>query len=116
VMAMDILPTVLELAGIPIPPGRMLDGSSMKRLLLEGAGFPDRKLFFGYEPKLGTAMRDGDWKSIVKGDRHELYNLAGDLGETKNLVEKHPERAAKMAAAIAAWKTRVRPVGASSLK
>jgi arylsulfatase A-like enzyme len=103
-MGMDFLPTALELAGVDPPTERKLDGTSMKSLLLDGAEFPDRTLFFGYEPKLGTAMRDGDWKMIVKGEKRELYNLAEDPGERTNLIEKHSSRAAEMAAQIAGWK------------
>jgi arylsulfatase A-like enzyme len=109
VMAMDFLPTALDLAGLPVPTERKLDGTSMKDLLLEQTKFPNRKLFFGYEPKLGTAMRDGAWKMIIKGDKKELYNLETDLGETTNLVGAHPDRAAQMATAIGRWKLQVQP-------
>ena len=107
VMGMDFLPTALELAGVPAPKGRAFDGTSMKGLLLEKAEFPDRKLFFGYEPKLGTAMRDGDWKMIIKGDKVELFDLVSDLGETTDVAEKYPDRARAMKAAIEGWKGRV---------
>ena len=103
-MGMDFLPTALELAGVDLPGDRKLDGKSFRNHLLTGEEFADRKLFFGYEPKLGTAMRDGDWKLIIKGEKQQLFNLADDVGERDNLVEKHPERAATMAAEIEAWK------------
>ena len=108
-MGMDLLPTVAELASIPIPNDRKLDGTSMKGLLLEQAIFPSRKLFFGYEPKLGTAMRDGKWKMIVKKEKVELYDLENDIAERANLVDKFPARAKQMQAAIAKWKNDVRP-------
>ena len=108
-MGMDILPTALEMAEIPLPKGRTLDGESFLKLLKEEADFPDRKLFFGYEPKLGTAMRDGEWKMIVKEGKGQLYNLAEDIGEKNNLIEEHPERAKEMAEAIEKWKATVVP-------
>ena len=111
-MGMDFLPTALELAGIPYPVkdegGRVPDGVSMASLLLTGGEFPRRKLFFGYEPKLGTAMRDGDWKMIVKGEKVALYNLAEDPGESNNVAQDHAGRAAEMKAAIEGWKREVR--------
>jgi hypothetical protein len=61
-------------------------------------------VFFGYEPKLGTAMRDGDWKMIVKSNRLELYDLSKDIREKTNLAGKYPERAQAMKKAIEAWK------------
>ncbi len=102
-MAADILPTVAELANIPVPKQRKLDGTSMKDLLLEQADFPDRKIFFGYEPKLGTAMRDKNWKMIISTKGIELYNLDRDINESNNLVEKFPERTRTMKAAISKW-------------
>ena len=102
-IGMDFMPTALELAGVELPTERKLDGTSFRNHLLKAEGFPDRKLFFGYEPKLGTAMRDGHWKMIIKGEKRELYNLVDDPGERNNLVEAHPERADRMAAEIAAW-------------
>lgn len=108
-LLMDFLPTALDIAGVAVPQERKLDGKSIKSLLLDWEEFPDRILFFGYEPKLGTALRDGDWKMIIKWEKKSLYNLADDLGEQTNLIEAHPERAAQMAAAIADWKNVVKP-------
>jgi arylsulfatase A-like enzyme len=103
----DILPTVADIAGIDLPEDRQLDGASMKGLVLEGADFPDRQVFFGYEPKLGTAMRDGDWKMIVSSKGVELFDLSRDIGEKNNLAETHSRRAARMQEAIENWKREV---------
>ena len=63
VMAMDFFPTLLDLCRLPAPDGeRPFDGVSMGELLRKQVPIPQRELFFGYEPKLGTAMRDGAWK------------------------------------------------------
>lgn len=102
-MGMDLFPTIMDFASIPIPPERKLDGTSMKDLLLHQADFPNRQLFWGYEPKLGTAMRDGNWKMIVSSKKYELYNLATDISESKNLAEEYPERAMKMKEILLSW-------------
>lgn len=99
-VGMDLLPTLMEIAGIEIPPTRQLDGISLSRLLLEGEPLPQRQVFFGYEPKLGTAMRDGDWKLIVKGDDIKLFQLDNDIGEQTNLADRYPERTQEMLSAI----------------
>ena len=104
IVAMDLLPTFAEVANIELPADRPLDGISIANVLFEGKPFPTRKVFFGYEPKLGTAMRDGDWKMIVKQDKVQLFNLADDLGERRNLVKQYPERVTSMRAAIERWK------------
>jgi len=102
-VGMDLLPTITDLADIKIPPNRKLDGKSMKDLIFNGAGFPDRKIFFGYEPKLGTALRDGPWKMIVKKGEAQLYDLRTDIGERRNLVNEYPQRAKEMRTAIKKW-------------
>ena len=75
--AMDLLPTVMDIAGIDVPKYRKLDGISIKDHLLNQARLPHRRIFFGYEPKLGTAMRDGHWKMQTKG------NVPGDDNEVR---------------------------------
>lgn len=113
VVAMDLLPTFAEIAGFKLATeaasgatGIALapDGISLANVLLSGAAPPDRQVFFGYEPKLGTAMRDGPWKMITKGDRVQLFHLGRDSGEQDNLVESESERASSMRAAIDRWK------------
>ena len=106
---MDLLPTIMDIAGIGIPEQRKLDGISIKDHLLKQAEVPDRRVFFGYEPKLGTAMRDGHWKMLTKGDVVELYDLSKDIKETANLADKYPQRAEEMKAAIEKWKLEVTP-------
>lgn len=69
----------------------------------------DRDLFFGYEPKLGTAMRRGDWKLIVKGEDIQLYDLKADPKETTNITAQHPERTKSMQQAIERFKQTVVP-------
>ena len=108
-VGMDLLPTLMDIVGVGIPKERKLDGMSMKDHLLEQADILDRKVFFGYEPKLGTAMRDKHWKMQTKGDVVELYDLSNDIKETKNIAAQHPERCKEMKAAIEEWKLEVSP-------
>jgi arylsulfatase A len=108
VMAMDLLPTLAELVGAKVPADRELDGISICGLLFNGDQLPHRKVFFGYEPKLGTAMRDGNWKMIVSSTKFELYDLSKDIGERDNLVAAFPDRAGPMRMEIEQWKANVR--------
>jgi len=107
VMGMDLLPTFMELVGVEIPADRKLDGLNITSVLFSDAELPKRRVFFGYEPKLGTAMRDGSWKMIVKEDKVELYDLSKDIGEKTNVVADYPERAVEMRLAIESWKKEV---------
>ena len=41
----------------------------------------------------GTAIRYGDWKLVVRNnEQRELFNLAADPNEKRNLIENHPQR------------------------
>ncbi len=113
IVGMDLLPTLTDIVGIDLPENRKLDGISIKDHLLNQGDLPDRKVFFGYEPKLGTAMRDGNWKMLTKGDVVELYDLSIDIKETTNIADKYPERTKQMKAAIEEWKLEVTPEPAS---
>ena len=103
IVAMDLLPTLAEIVGVQ-PKGRGLDGISVTDALFTRTALQKRQVFFGYEPKLGTAMRDGDWKMIIKEERIQLFNLAKDINEQTNLVDQYPDRAEAMRKAIEQWK------------
>ncbi|MBX2852831.1 MAG: sulfatase-like hydrolase/transferase [Phycisphaeraceae bacterium] len=109
IVGFDLFPTFTDIAGIAKSNPDNLDGTSMKTHLLEQKDFPDRDIFFGYEPKLGTAMRRGQWKMIVKADDVRLYNLEDDPTEANNIAADHPDRVKPMREAIEHFKTTVTP-------
>jgi len=108
IVGMDILPTLMDILDIDIPEERKIDGISIKNHLLNQTSMPDRKVFFGHEPRFGTAMRDGQWKMLTRGDLIELYDLSKDIRETDNVADKYPERTIKMKAEIEKWKMEVK--------
>ena len=104
-ISLDLMPTMLELAGAKLPAGHKLDGVSLVPLLLEAKPLGHRRLFWN-----GKAVRDGDWKLVVQAPGQKgvgLYDLSKDIGETTNLAEQHPDRVKEMLAALAAWKADV---------
>lgn len=105
-ISLDIMPTMLELADVKLPAGHKLDGMSLAPLLLNGKSLGGRKLFWD-----GLAMRDDQWKLVVDGKKHSLFNLNEDIGEKDDIADKDPQRAARMLDAIRAWK---KDVGATS--
>ena len=109
----DFYPTLLDAAGLKPTKNHRVDGVSLRPLLDQTAGFPQRPLYFHYPNyafhganRLGSAIREGPWKLIERFDDGsvELYNLANDLSEKTDLAEKMPERAAKMKAKLYAWR------------
>jgi len=107
IMGFDLFPTFVEIAGLQQNVPTNLDGLSIKKHLLEQEDVPSRDLFFGYEPKLGTAMRRGEWKMIVKDGDVQLYDLKNDLMETKNVAEEYPEISRDMSQKITRFKQEV---------
>ncbi|MFT5302493.1 MAG: hypothetical protein ACI814_003309, partial [Mariniblastus sp.] len=63
----------------------------------------------GYEPKLGTAMRRGNWKMIVKEDKVQLFNLKNEPQETTNVADQHSELGSSMKQGIDRFKKEVTP-------
>ena len=104
-----LFPTFTEIAGLSKNIPANLDGTSFKVHLLEQRDFPDRDIFFGYEPKLGTAIRRGDWKMIVKKDKVQLFNLRKDPQESTDVAAQHPEITKSMRKAIDRFKKDVTP-------
>jgi arylsulfatase len=102
----DVLPTVLELAGVATPPG--LDGKSFAATLRDGEPRPRTTLtweFHGYGQQL--AARRGDWKlvqrELAKGGRApELYDLAADPSEVRDVAHEHPELVSELLAEVRA--------------
>ncbi|MEM9887878.1 MAG: sulfatase-like hydrolase/transferase [Bacteroidota bacterium] len=103
VIGTDFYPTLLELVGADLQPQEHQDGQSLVPLL-KGKTLVDRPLIWHY-PHYGnqggepsSVLRVGDWKAIYyyEDERIELYDLANDLSEEKNLAQEHAERAAQM--------------------
>ncbi len=106
VMTMDLLPTFLELAGLPPAAGdQASDGSSLCRLLFDRQALPERTLF--WRMKQGKAVREGPWKFVVEGDNRQLFNLDRDPGEQRSVLDQEPARARRMQLALEAWETDV---------
>jgi len=109
-VSMDFFPTMLELAGLSAQPKLHADGQSLVSQL-KGNDSGERTLYWHYPHyhgsawKPGASIRDGDWKLIefYHYDKFELYNLAEDLGEQKNLAAANPKKAAELRAKLAAW-------------
>ncbi|MBQ9893342.1 MAG: sulfatase [Bacteroidales bacterium] len=108
VCTIDMLPTLLDYAGVPVPEG--IDGVSI-RPLMEGKHLADRPLYWHY-PHYGnqggdpsTAMREGKWKLIwYHLDGHyELYDLENDEKELHDVADDNPEVLESMAARMQSW-------------
>jgi arylsulfatase A len=93
--AWDIFPTLAELAGVPPP--KNVDGISMVPTLLGRTGQKTHDyLYWEFRERPSQAVRSGQWKALRifaqngKPEGLELYNLATDPGETKNVAAEQP--------------------------
>ncbi len=97
----DVFSTALEIAGVPLPADRTIDGISMIPAL---KGKPvERKIPMFWrthvsKPDERVAMRIGDWKIV--GDetltKFQLYNIPKDGKEEKDLASVNPEKTEEM--------------------
>ena len=99
--SLELVPTLAALTGAPLDPEIPLDGDNMWPTLTEGEPSPRSKMFWKRRERL--AARVGDWKWIKNSRGEFLFDLAGDEGETKNLLDTHPEKAAAMAEHFDNW-------------
>ncbi|MBB4078047.1 arylsulfatase A-like enzyme [Lewinella aquimaris] len=97
VISMDLFPTILQETGHPLMPDAHVDGLSLTPLLnsdqdtLHEVLFWDYPHYHGSAWTPGSALRKGDWKLVYfyETDRYELYHLATDLSEQRDLSGSH---------------------------
>lgn len=104
-MVADIFPTFCELAGIPEPHVKPIDGRSFAAQLRSGQGESQHEYFFHiwdrFRPSLQSnwSIRQGRFKLV----RNELFDLAVDPSESKNVAAAHPELAAALRQRFTTW-------------
>jgi len=122
VTSTDLYPTCLAAAGLPPRPQQHCDGLNLQPVLSGGAALGRQSLFWHFphyneHPSSvpSSVIRKGPWKLIETFDPEgvELYNLADDLGETRNLVEAQPALAAELRRELETWR---RSVGAEMMQ
>lgn len=121
VINVDLPATFIDLAKAPAP-SQKVDGESLFPLLSDPTGGKlKREAIFQHMPGyLGAgnhtwrttpagSIQIGDWKLIeFFEDSHlELYNLADDLGEQKNLALTNPGKAEELFSRMKAWRNEI---------
>jgi arylsulfatase A-like enzyme len=114
VISADYYPTLLSIAGAT-PAAGAVDGVSIVPLLRQSGALARDALYWHYphyHPGGATpygAVREGDFRLVefYEDGRVELYNLKDDIGETKDLATKLPEKAAALRQKLHDWRVRV---------
>ncbi len=115
VTSTDFYPTMVEAAGIASDPGNPLDGVSLLPLFRQVGSLRREAVYWHYPHysnqlgRPGGAIRQRDYKLIefYEDGRLELYNLADDPGETRDLAKQTPDHAAELHRKLAAWRKTV---------
>ena len=103
--AIDLLPTLADMAGIPIFGTKSLDGISVKPLLLSKTdNWPDRMIFSHQRGRV--SVRTQQYRLDHTG---KLFDMNIDPGQYKDISNKKPEVAARLREAVARWKEEVLP-------
>src|SRR4029079_13109529 len=91
------------------------DGISVASVLLEKSPLQRDTLYWHYphyHPGGATpygAVRSGDWRLVefYENGKAELYNLANDVGETKDLAQSQPQKRDELLGLLRRWRTEV---------
>ena len=113
ISTIDLLPTLAKMAGLQLKTNGVIDGLDQSALLA-GQGPSNRQEFLYYTSTV-QAYRQGKYKVRKVGKNLELYDLESDIGETKNLATKQPDKANNMLAQMKELDQRIeagmRPIG-----
>lgn len=116
VSGVDLLPSVLRLAGVSPASDGTLDGEDLSESLLgRRQAVREKPLFWlrppdrpGREdaPWPDLAVREGDWKLLVmeNGSTPQLYNLAADPGEANNLASENRLIVERLSRMVVEWR------------
>ncbi len=95
VSSLDVMGTIVELAGAPVDPARPLDGVNLIPYLSgKNSGTPHEAIYLRKFDQDKYAIRKGDYKLMIhfKGANPTLYNLEKDIGEKNDIAGQHPEK------------------------
>lgn len=109
----DILPTLVELCALPPQPNAHFDGVSLTGALRCAGEVPDRTLVVQFSRMNHPSPERGDacvmWRRWRLIEDKELYDLANDPQQKRNVIELHPDVAARLRAHYAKWWENVAP-------
>ncbi|MHC4225940.1 MAG: arylsulfatase [Planctomycetota bacterium] len=101
--AIDLLPTLADVAGIRIVGNKQLDGISIKPLLLtEAKNWPDRMIFSHQRGRV--SVRTQRYRLDHTG---KLFDMKNDPGQNRDVSKDKPQVAARLRKAVARWKDEV---------
>ena len=107
----DVMPTVLALAGATGSPDHPFDGKNIWPALAENLPSPHEDILINVEAFRG-AIRKGNWKLVkiaLLPGKTELFDLSKDPGEKSNVAGQFPEIVADLEARLVAYAKEMKP-------
>jgi arylsulfatase A-like enzyme len=107
----NIMPTLLALAGGSGSTDHPFDGRDMWQTLAEGKSSPNEDILINVEPVRG-ALRKGNWKLVKLATlpgKTELFDLSKDPGEQNNVAADHPDIVRDLEARLMAYAKEQKP-------
>ncbi len=107
VSALDLAPTFLARAGVPLPKAPEFSGVDLwPRLTQPDAAPAPRELRWRFT--VSAAIRAGDWKLVRLPDRLPmLFNVREDAAEQRNLALEHADRTKALLRQLGEWDVRL---------
>jgi arylsulfatase A-like enzyme len=108
-ITMDLTATMLSATNTPAPKDARLEGVDLLPLLQQSSRPVERTLFWRVaNPHTHQrAVRGGDWKLVIDGDRVMLFNVREDPGERKDVVVARPTLVEDLMRRIVQWEADV---------
>lgn len=99
--ALDMFPTLMAMAGLPMPKTRPLDGKNIWPTLRDNGSSPVESYYWAWHTE--DAIRTADWRMHRFTDHAELYDIRADIAESTDVADKHPEVVAALNQKMDAW-------------
>ena len=116
---LDLLPTILNLAGLPPPADVELDGRAITAMLTTGQGSPHEEILLFNNTHV-AGLRTERWKLVARSYYRTydipldalplLFDMRADPGETYSVASLHPEALADMRARLQRARDKYEPM------
>ena len=122
IISMDFFPTILAATGHPLCPHQHIDGVDLTPVLKKSGGLSRDAIYWHYphynrhpEHFPAGVIRANNWKLLqeLETGKLSLYDLADDIGETKNLASRYPGKVKSLLIKLKSWQ---KDVGADPMR
>ena len=122
IISMDFFPTILAATGHALCPYQHIDGVDLTPVLKKSGGLNRDAIYWHYphynrHPQNFPAgvVRAGNWKLLQEFEtgKLSLYDLTDDIGETRDLASRYPEKVKSLLTKLKSWQ---KDVGADPMR